>query len=351
MENSAEMSVESGAATLGKRGKRVRIVSDKAVVRNNYIKLAVLFVLAVGCVVLFLLLGLNYAKWKFVSFSLEIRVPKLVAMVLAAFAIGAASMVFQTIIHNRIVTPCLLGMNALYTLTHTAIVTIAGVSSILVVNANLSFAVDLVVMIAVAMFVYGYMFKKTKHNVLYILLIGTVLASLFSSIQNTLVRVMDPTDYEVLLTSLVASFDNINVEIIIFSAAMLAAVAALLYRDLRCLNVLALGKSQSVNLGVDYDRSVRRLLMGVTMYIAVATAMVGPISFLGLIVANLSREFLRTFKHWQLILASTLFGVIVLIGGQVLVERVFHYAVPVSVFVTLFGGIYFLFLILRKKKV
>lgn len=114
----------------------------------------------------------------------------------------------------------------------------------------------------------------------------------------------------------------------IFDVVLLAVIIAVLWRDIALLDVMTLGKAQATNLGVDYDRSVRRLLLGVTLFIAVATAMVGPISFLGLIIANLAREFLRTYKHTQLILASTMFGMIVLIGGQLLVEHVFSYSIP-----------------------
>ena len=88
-----------------------------------------------------------------------------------------------------------------------------------------------------------------------------------------------------------------------------------------------------------------------TLCIAVATSMVGPISFLGLIMANLSRQFLRTFRHKQLILASTLFGMAILIGGELIVERIYHYAVPISVFIGVFGGVYFLYLLLTNKRV
>ena len=52
---------------------------------------------------------------------MKIRTPKLIVMLITAFAIGGASIVFQSIIHNTIVTPCLLGMNSLYTLIHTAV--------------------------------------------------------------------------------------------------------------------------------------------------------------------------------------------------------------------------------------
>ena len=126
------------------------------------------------------------------------------------------------------------------------------------------------------------------------LLIGTVLTSFFSSIQSTLTRVMDPNEYDSLLATLVASFSNINAEIIVISLVVLAAVIFILRRELALLDVITLGKDQAVNLGVDYDRCVRRLLLGVTLCIAVATAMVGPISFLGLIIANLSRQLLKT---------------------------------------------------------
>ena len=132
---------------------------------------------------------------------------------------------------------------------------------------------------------------------------------------------------------------------------VLAAVIFVLRKDLALLNVITLGREQAINLGVDYDRTIRRLLLGVTLCIAVATAMVGPISFLGLIIANLSRQLLRTFRHSQLIAGSALFGMAVLVGGQLIVEHVFTYAVPVSVFITVGGGLYFLYLLLTNRRV
>ena len=197
--------------------------------------------------------------------------------------------------------------------------------------------------------IYSYLFKKTKHNVLYVLLIGTVLTSLFSSIQSTMTRIMDPNEYDTLLTTLVASFSNVNSEIMILSITVLLIVAIALRKELYILDVLTLGKEQAINLGVDYDASIRKLLLGVTLYIAVATAMVGPLAFLGLIIANLSRQLLRTYRHTQLISGSVLFGMIILIGGQLIVDKIFVYAIPVSVFITLFGGMYFLYLLLRRR--
>ncbi len=324
---------------------------NTAAYRANIRKLIIMAALALVAAVAYMLIDVNFANQKLFAFAMKIRAPKLIAMLITAFAIGGASIVFQSVINNRIVTPCLLGMNSLYTLIHTAVVFIAGSTSILAVNSNLSFAVDLILMGLVATVIYSYLFKKTNHNVLYVLLIGTVLTSFFSSIQTTMTRVMDPNEYDNLLSTLVASFSNINSENIIFSLIILAAVIFFLRKELALLDVLTLGKEQAINLGVDYDRCVRRLLLGVTLFIAVATAMVGPISFLGLIIANLSRQLLKTYKHNLLILGSALFGMIVLVGGQLIVEQVFVYSIPVSVFITVGGGLYFLYLLLTKRSV
>lgn len=315
----------------------------------NIRKLGIMLILVLLAAAAYMFAEVDFGNEKLFRYAMKIRTPKLIVMLITAFAIGGASIVFQSVINNRIVTPCLLGMNSLYTLIHTAVVFFLGAGSMAASNANLSFAIDLVLMGTAATVIYSYLFRKTNHSVLYVLLVGTVLTSFFSSIQTTLTRVMDPNEYDSLLNSLVASFSNINTEIIVLSLAVLAAVIFILRKDLALLDVLTLGKDQATNLGVDYDRSIRRLLLGVTLCIAVATAMVGPISFLGLIIANLSRQLLKTYRHHLLILGSAFFGMIVLVGGQLIVEHVFVYAVPVSVFITVGGGIYFLYLLLSNK--
>ena len=324
-------------------------MKPKNYLRNRY-RLILMAALALGAAILYMLVNVNFGNQKLFLYAMRIRTPKLIAMLITAFAIGGASIVFQSIINNTIVTPCLLGMNSLYMLIHTAVVFVAGSGSILAVNANAAFGVDLVIMGVVATVIYSTLFQKTGHNVLYVLLIGTVLNSFFGSVQSTLTRVMDPNEYDSLLADLVASFSNVNSEIIVISLVVLAAVVFILRKELALLDVITLGKDQAINLGVDYDRCIRRLLLGVTLFIAVATAMVGPVSFLGLILANLSRQLLKTYRHSQLILGSVFFGMIILVGGQLIVEQVFTYTVPMSVFITFFGGIYFLYLLLTERR-
>lgn len=317
--------------------------------RANIRNLMILTGIVIAVCGVYLLLNAYPEKPKLFRYILSRRIPTLIVMLIAAFSIGSASIIFQSIINNRIVTPCLLGMNSMYTLVHTAIVFVAGSGSVIATDSNLSFGVDLVVMGVTATFIYSYMFRKTGNNVLYVLLIGTVLSSFFGSIQSTMIRVMDPNEYDALLTTLVADFSNVNSEVIAFSLALLTALVIFLWKDLKLLDVITLGKDHAINLGVDYDRTVRRLLLGVVLCIAVATAMVGPISFLGLIIANLARQLLRTHKHTHLILGAALMGMLAIIAGQLISQHIFSYAVPISTFITIGGGIYFLYLLLTRK--
>ena len=332
---------------------RTKLIHTKnyrtSIQKANTIKLMVLTLLVVFACAMYLLTNTHFNNAELFRYILSLRIPTLLTMLIAAITIGCATIIFQTIINNRIVTPCLLGMNSMYTLVHTAVIFIVGSNSVLATNSNLSFGIDLMVMAFVATFVYLFMFHKTGNNVLYILLIGTVLSSFLGSIQSTMIKVMDPNEYDTLLTTLVADFNHVNAEIIIFSVLILIALFLFLRKDFMLLDVMALGKAQAINLGVDYNRTLRKLLLGVVLCISVATAMVGPISFLGLIVANLTRTFLKTHRHKLLIYGSALIGILTIIFAQMISQHVFHYAVPISIFITIGGGIFFLYLLLFKK--
>jgi iron complex transport system permease protein len=295
----------------------------------------------------YLLSGLNM---QYIHFAMSVRIPKWAVMLVTAFCIGSASMVFQTLINNTMVTPCLLGMNALYILIHTLVVFLFGSTSLFIRTKVLSFSLDLIVMGAVAVLLYGLLFKKARGNVLYIVLAGTVMATLFSSLTSALQRVMDPNEYETLQNALIASFHNVNSGIMTFALIAILGIILVLRKDLTLLNVLALGKHQAINLGVPYDRTVRRLLLGVTLFIAIATALVGPISFLGLIIANLSRQLFKTYRHSYLIFGGVFIGMILLLSGQTLIERVFRFSTTIGVFINVGGGVYFLYLLLKNRR-
>lgn len=322
-------------------------MKDKTILNINNKKVILLIAAAIIAVLFYQFINVDM---KHFDFAMKFRGPKLLVMSVAAFCIGTASIVFQSVINNTIVTPCLLGMNSLYVLMHTAIIFILGTSHILVVNRLASFTLDMAAMGIAAVLIYGVLFKKTGGNVLYILLAGSVLATLFGSITTTLQRVMSPNDYETLQNSTIASFHRVNSDILLISIICIVLIIFILRKELALIDVITLGREQAVNLGVDYDKAINRLLIGVTLFIAIATALVGPISFLGLVIANLGRQLFKTYKHSCLCIGTALIGVIILLAGQTLIEQVFNFSANIGSFINVLGGIYFLYLILRNRK-
>ena len=317
--------------------------------RRGMSNMVMLICLAIVALVFcYLYMTINVSA-KYPEYAFYIRQPKLWSMLIAAFCIGTASVAFQSVIRNTIVTPCLLGMNSLYSLINTTVYFFLGLGSFFVYNKYAYFSLNLLIMAIVGTAMYGFLFKKTNYNVLYVLLAGTVLTNLFGSMQTTMVRIMDPVTYDTLLSQLIAGFDNVNTDILLMATVLSLLIYVVFWRYIRQLDVICLGKNQAINLGVDYDKSIGRILLSVVLLIAIATACVGPLSFLGLILSNLARQMFRTYRHFYLMIGSFFIGIILLVGAQLLVEHVFSFSASISVFISIFGGTYFLYLIVKNK--
>jgi iron complex transport system permease protein len=102
-------------------------------------------------------------------------------------------------------------------------------------------------------------------------------------------------------------------------------------------------------LGINYDRKVYIYLICVFILTAVSTALVGPITFLGFLVVNLTKTILNTYQHKYLLPATVLMSVIILSFGHVLTEEVFGFGVPISILINLIGGVYFIRMLLKEN--
>ncbi len=190
--------------------------------RTNTRKLVILAVLVLLASVAYLTVDVNP---KYLSFAMGLRVPMLLVMLIAAFAIGGGLHCVPVYHPQHHRHPLPVGDELpVHPHPHGGGF-LAGSGSILATNANAAFAVDLGIMGVTATVIYSYLFQKTKYNVLYVLLIGTVLTSVFR--QHPVHP--DPGDgsqrVRLLLSTLVASFSNVNGEIIVFALVVLAAIA------------------------------------------------------------------------------------------------------------------------------
>ncbi|MGI6185703.1 MAG: iron chelate uptake ABC transporter family permease subunit, partial [Brevibacillus sp.] len=271
-------------------------------------------------------------------------------ILLTGGAIALATTVFQTVTNNRILTPSILGLDSLYMLIQTVIIFLFGSKTLTMMNHNVNFLLSVGVMILFSGVLYHVLFKRENQHIYYLLLIGLIFGTMFQSMTTFMQVLIDPNEFLVVQDRMFASFANVNTKILVL--ACIAVVLVLFYfaRFVKYLDVLSLGREQAINLGVEYDYVVKRLLIVVAVLISVSTALVGPITFLGLLVVNVTYEFLKTYRHKYLLVGSALISIIALVGGQLVVERVFSFSTPLSVIINFVGGVYFLYLLVRENK-
>lgn len=309
-------------------------------------KLIIIALLAVVLIASFILIGLTPKNY---SYALSRRLPKIYTMIMVGGMIGFSSLIFQTVTNNHILTPSVLGLDSLYMLLNTALVFFLGSTNRWIVNANSNFIITLVVMLGASVVFYQVVFKKRSQNIFFILLVGIVVGTLFESFTTFLQVLTDPTEFLTVQDKSQASFNNINAKVLWLSTLIVILTTGYSIRYFKVLDVMALGRDHAINLGVSYDQTVKKLLVVVVILTAVATALVGPITFLGLLVVNIARYFIKSYKHSHLSIAIWLLSIVALVGGQLLVERVLNFGISVSIIINFIGGIYFIYLLMKGR--
>lgn len=310
------------------------------------LKLAILVMLALVSVSLFLFYQLG-ENWDYV---LPRRGYKVGAMVVAGSAIAFATIIFQTVTHNRILTPSIMGLDSLYLLVQTLLVYFLGSKNFAMISNEWLFLLSVIVLVAFSMLLFKVLLGKDGRSVFFLLLIGIVLGALFQSLSTFMQVLIDPNEFLLVQDKMFASFNNVQVKLLWWATGLIGVTIVAYLPLVRYLDVLSLGRDQAVNLGVSYHKLVMITLIVVSILTAVSTALIGPITFLGLLVANLGYEILRTYRHSVLLIGTVLVSIIALAFGQMLVERVFTFSTTLSVIINFIGGLYFMYLILRGSK-
>lgn len=310
-------------------------------------KIYILFGIALLAITLFLVYGLNINNYEY---NLSKRIPRVISIIITGGSIAFSSIIFQTITNNRIITPSVLGLDSLYGFLQSFVVFIFGTSSIVMTDGRVNFLISSFLMILGSMILYKFLLGNGKSNIYFLLLVGTIFGTLFKSLSTFMQVLIDPNDYVVLQSKLFASFTNVNTSILLLVIIILLIIVAFIYDDMKKIDVLHLGRDNSISLGVDYDKISKKLLIVVSILISISTALVGSITFLGILVVNLSYQLIKSYKHKYLIASSILISIIALVGGQFIVERLLNYNTKISIIINFIGGAYFIYLLLKENK-
>jgi iron complex transport system permease protein len=299
--------------------------------------------LAVLCIVLFMTVRAR-GSWDFV---IPYRGRKVWGMVLVAYAVAVSTVLFQTVTHNRILTPAIMGFDSLYQLVQTTLVFVLGGFAFATLPVEFRFMTDVVLMVGLSTLLFRWLFSSNARSLHLLVLVGIVFGALFRSLSNLMQRLINPNDFAVLADANFASFNAIDPTLLAAATALIGAASLLLVPIYARLDVLSLGRETAISLGVDHQRTVSVVLVIIGILVGVSTALVGPILFFGLLVANLAYVLIRDHRHAVILPAAVLLAIIALIGGQTVLEHGFGFDTALSIIIEFLGGIVFLVFLLR----
>ncbi len=308
-------------------------------------KMLILSFLTLNMIGIFIFVGLN----GFDEYALKSRFLQIAAIIIVAICIAVSTVIFQTLCNNKILTPAIIGLDSLYMLLQSALIFSFGAANLSVYKNDINFLITLVCMVVFSLGLYKILFSSDR-SIYLIMLLGLVFGTLFSTLSSFFEVLIDPDEFMVIQGRMFASFDNIAFDVLILAYIISFLSFIWIFRYMKFLDPLNLGKDLTINLGINYQKISKQLMIIIAILTSISTALVGPITFLGLLVVNITYELFKTAKHSILLSACILISILALLGGVFFVSRVFDYNATISVVINFLGGIYFIYLVLKGNK-
>lgn len=278
------------------------------------------------------------------------RLNSVIAMAVVALCQAVATVAFQTVTNNRIITPSIMGFESLYVAIHTSTVYFLGAAGLNNARTLEMFVIQLVLMVGLSLILYTWLLAGDNPNMHAMLLVGIVLGGGLGSVSTFMQRLLTPSEFDVLTARLFGSVNNADPAYYPLAVPLVLVAAGLMVLNSRRLNVLGLGRDVAVNLGVNHKKHAVFTLVLVSVLMAVSTALVGPMTFLGFLVATLAYQFADTYDHRYVFPMAALLGYSILAGAYFVMNHIFYAQGVVSIIIELVGGLTFLIVVLRKGR-
>jgi iron complex transport system permease protein len=276
------------------------------------------------------------------------RMMAIVSMIIAAVCQSLSTVTFQSITNNKVITPSLLGFEALYSAIHTSTMFFFGVTTFLKFSGVGSFLFQVTAMVLMCIILYGWLLSGKYGDLQLTLLVGVILGTGLRSLSTFMRRLLTPSEFDILQAKLFGSVNNADSAYFPIAIPIVIVVGAILLIYSKKLNILSLGKDVSTSLGVNHQFGVIFALILVSILMAISTALVGPLTFYGFLVATLSYQAAATYDHRYIFPMALAIGFLIITGAYFLMYHVFNAQGVVSIIIEMFGGLIFLIAILRK---
>ena len=319
--------------------------------KKYWITLACVWILAASLAFAYLAYGnpMEFGTRKFWLIA-QRRADALIAMAIVAVCQAMATVSFHTVTNNRILTPSIMGFESLYVAINPATIFFLGASGLNDARTVPTFLMQMAVMVGLSLVLYSWLLTNRKQNMHAMLLVGVVIGGGLGSLSTFMQRMLTPSEFDILTARLFGSVNNAESEYYPIAIPIVAIATTLLVLNARKLNVISLGADVSTNLGVNHKAHAIYTLVLVSLLMATTTALVGPMTFLGFLVATLAYQFADTYDHRYIFPMAVGLAFLVLIAAYFLMQHVFSAQGVVSIIIELVGGSVFLFVIMRKGR-
>lgn len=277
------------------------------------------------------------------------RAVRLGAMAIGAVCVAFSTIAFQTMTENRILSPAIMGYEAVYLLLQAMLILAFGVSSASLLGEHGSFLIAVTILLVYSWLIRSVFMRDQRRNIYVLLLMGFVVTVALNNFTAFVQFAISPSEFALLYSHSQTSFTRPKPEQLAIAAALVTIAGALTWKALPTWDVLALGQDHALSLGIDYDAVTAKQLALIAVLVAVSTSLLGPTAFLGVFVANMAYLLARQHRHRQLLPLGTAIAMVVFLVAQLLVEHAFNYQTSVGILINLLCGGYFLLLLIRSE--
>ncbi len=278
----------------------------------------------------------------------DIRLPRIILGFAIGGALSLSGVILQGMFRNPLVEPYTLGISGGAAL---------GVCLNIVLKLNYSLGVYALPLFGfmgaalVVMLIYSLSMKRGVLQVQGLLLTGVMISFISSSLIMLVMAVSRVEDLHGIVFWIMGSLEEPSWFLI--KLMVLVSVLGLLvsYKFSLDLNAFSLGEEEALHLGVDTEKTKRRLFILASILTGFSVSITGIIGFVGLVVPHFVRMFVGG-DHRVLLISSFLGGAIFLIFCDTLARTVVSpMELPVGVITGIFGGSLFVYALSKKKVV
>jgi iron complex transport system permease protein len=274
----------------------------------------------------------------------EIRLPRVVLGFLCASILSISGLLLQSVFKNPLVDPFILGISGTSSLG-------AGIGIILNKNFlsfNSTFLLSFLFCIIGLIISYKLSIVNGNFVIERMLLSGIAISSLSSSILS-LLFVLNSKDSNNILLWIMGNLSGKTFDDFIFLIPLFVISIFLIIPKLYRLNLIQLGEESSINIGINLNIEKIYIVTIVSLLTSITVSLTGIIGFIGLVVPQISRFFIKINDYRLLFLPVILIGSIILILSDILSRTLIDgQEIPIGIFTSILGVPFFLYQLKKK---